>query len=236
MGLFSLATLYPLWIIDYFPSVDGPAHVALAHIWRNLESPGFDLYREFYTASSLNNPNMLIYVLLYGLISFVPPFIAEKLVVSIFAVGLPWSVWYMTTYRNQLHGVVALLSFPLVYNYITFFGFYNFLFGTIFFCLVLGYWLRYRAVPDRPIFHGFNLSLLLVLAYFTHISSIVFTVMSICLLLAVEIIRNLFRAKYPGSAEVTTSGDLPALTQARNFIAAALPASLLSLLFILRIV
>ncbi len=230
MGLFSLANIYPLWLVDYFPSVDGPAHVAITHIWMNLEDPNFDLYRDYYEIGSLSSPNMLIYVLLYGLMSVFPPFIAEKILLTILAVGLPWSVWYMTTSQNRAHGIVALLAFPVVYNYITYFGFYNFLFGALFFCITLGFWLRYKASPDRHQLHYFLLSLLLLAAYFTHISSIAFILLSVTILLASEIFQYQLGGKYRAD-KVSEKDKLALNRQALFFLLASLPAVFLSIFF-----
>jgi len=235
MGLFSLASLYPLWLVDYFPSVDGPAHVALTHIWMNIDLPDFGLYREYYQSGSLNSPNMLIYFLLYGLMKVFPPFIAEKILLSLFVVGLPWSIWYMTTSKDREQGTVALLSFPLVYNYITYFGFYNFLFGALLFCLTLGYWLRFRSSSNHVRLHYFHLSVLLTAAYFTHISSIAFILLSIAVLFAVEILQSLFGTEYRHASEHHVSNELTLNSQLLFFLIAASPAALLATWSVFRI-
>lgn len=230
--LFSIANLYPLWLLDYFPSVDGPAHVALTHIWLNYENEGYAIYREFFEKSSINSPNMLVYFLLYCLMMVFPPFIAEKLLLSLFVVGLPISVWYMTTSYNYKGGVVALLSFPLVYNYITYFGFYNFLFGSLVYCITMGYWLRYRGKRSwsTPVFTA----LLLLGAYYTHLSSVIFLILSISILLIFEIVQIyvLSTSSAPSLSEVQT---ISLKEQTALFILASLPVSVLLAIYFLTV-
>ncbi len=116
--------------------------------------------------------------------TFFPPFVAEKILLSFFVVGLPMSIWYMTTSYDYKGGVIALLSFPLVYNYITYFGFYNFLFGSILYCLTMGFWLRYRV--QKSLMTPVLLCSLLLAAYYTHLSSVIFLLLSMSILLTSE--------------------------------------------------
>jgi len=184
--LFAIGNLISLWVLDYFPSVDGPAHVSLVHAWINYDNPEIGIYREFYEKSSLNTPNLFIYASLYLLMTLFPPFVSEKILLSIFVVGLPYAIRYMTTSLDPKGGVVALLSFPIAFNYITYFGFYNFLFGIIAYCLFIGYWMRHR-----HLFTGgniFTLSMIMLGAYFVHLSSVIFIFVSVAVLLSCELV------------------------------------------------
>lgn len=232
LALFSIANLYPLWILDYFPSVDGPAHVALTDIWLNYESADHEMYQEFFEKSSVNNPNMFVYLLLYVLMIVFPPFLAEKILLSLFVVGLPMSVWYMTTSVSFRGGVIALFSFPIVYNYITYFGFYNFLFGSLMYCITMGFWLRYRG--KKSLKTHILLTLLLLAAYYTHLSSVVFLILSISVLLVFDTSYN-FLSSYKNNTGVSNAQTLSLKTQSAIFILAALPVFILLVIYFLNV-
>lgn len=232
LALFSIANLVPLWILDYFPSVDGPAHVALTHIWMNYDGADYAIYREFFEKGSMNQPNMLTYLLLYLLMMIFPPFVAEKLLLSLFVVGLPLSVWYMTTSNSYKGGVVALLSFPLVYNYITYFGFYNFLFGTIFYCITMGFWLRYKS--ERSLKAPILLAGLLLTAYYTHLSSAIFLILSLLTLIAFDSCYS-FLLYYKSSSRVPGTQMLSLKQQSATLMLASFPVLILLVIYYLNV-
>jgi len=184
--VFSIGNLLSLWVLNYFPSVDGPAHVSLVHAWINYDNPEIGVYREFYEKSSLNSPNLFIYASLYLLMTFFPPFVAEKILLSFLVVGLPYAVRYMTTSLDPRGGVVALLAFPITFNYITYFGFYNFLFGLIAYCLFIGYWIRRRGVLSSK--NILAISIIMLGAYFVHLSSVIFITVTVMAILVGETI------------------------------------------------
>jgi len=133
---------------------------------------------------------MLIYIILYLLMNVFEPFTSEKILLSLFVVGLPLSVRYLVGSLDRKAEFFALLSFPIVFNYILFFGFYNFLFGTIFYCISIGFWIRHS--NEISIKNSFYLFLLVTGSYFTHLSSAIFVVLSLAILIVGEFLVLLF--------------------------------------------
>src|SRR5258708_20715187 len=77
---FGLLILYlvPIWCFHYFPSADGPAHVANAHIMRELIRPSGAIFREYYDWNPLPQPNWSGHLLLAAFMIFTSPLVAEK--------------------------------------------------------------------------------------------------------------------------------------------------------------
>jgi hypothetical protein len=119
-------------------------------------------------------------VILAGLIGFVSPIVAEKILLSSYIILLPVSIRYALGAVNQASTFLAILAFPLVYNYILHLGFYNLLFSIpVFFC-VIGYWLRHHSRWKLRDILG--LASLVVLLYFCHVASLVALGLTLCLL------------------------------------------------------
>src|SRR5262245_53232457 len=93
-ALLLLVEVAPIWWFEYFPSSDGPSHIENATILLRYHDPDWAFVRDFYTISTRPDPNWLGHLLLAGLIGFVPPLIAEKILLTGYVVLLPVSVRY----------------------------------------------------------------------------------------------------------------------------------------------
>src|SRR5215210_4831221 len=81
--------LFSIWSVTYFPSQDGPAHVANAKILLDYHRAGHDLLRQYYTINTNPEPNLAGHVLMAAMMLIVPPLVAEKLLVSLYIVAMP---------------------------------------------------------------------------------------------------------------------------------------------------
>jgi hypothetical protein len=186
-----LCQLVLVWGFTFFPTVDGPAHVHLAHAlseaWR-----GDDFYGQLVQASLEPRPNMATQLVLLSLMWVASPFIAEKIWLTLYFLAFAAAGAYVLHAINR--SALCLLpwlvfcafSFPLA------FGFYNFAFSTAVMMAWFGYWFRHR---DR-----FRWSTVLAhaafaaLAYFTHIFAFVISLFAIGVTaLALTIIEALRR-------------------------------------------
>jgi hypothetical protein len=102
--------LLPIWVFSYFPTQDGPAHVdnaaALHYYVRGSES----LLHEYYRLNLRLVPNWFTNVIIAGLIGFVSPIVAEKILISSYIILLPVSIRYALGAVNQASTFLALTS------------------------------------------------------------------------------------------------------------------------------
>lgn len=134
--------LVPIWTLTYFPSQDGPAHLAVANILREHGEPGGEVLREYFELEPGSLTNWFVYAVLAY--SFLPMALAEKVFLSAYVVLFPLSARYAVQAVDPRSGFLALLALPFTYNYLLGMGFYNFCFSLVAFFFALGYWLRHR--------------------------------------------------------------------------------------------
>lgn len=151
----------------YFPTADGPTHLYNAWLWKAmLLEPGHPGHQVL--AFNPNpEPNYLSHVLLAGMLTVAPPWLAEKALLLLYVVGLPLALRYALRGARQAGtDWLAVLGFPFIYSVVLVWGFYNFCLSLVVLLLVLGYWQR-RAVQWRPT-TVFGLAGLLTLLYAAH--------------------------------------------------------------------
>ena len=162
-------SLVPIWAFTYFPSQDGPAHlnsVAVLMALGDSVSGGAGVLEAFYTAQWRLSTNQLGFLLLQGLGTLFPLLVAEKVLLSLYAVGLPLATLTAVRWARGAP-YAALLSFPLVYTLPLYMGFYNFCLSLPLFVLCVGLYHAYSLRPGWG--RGAALSALLVVLYLTHI-------------------------------------------------------------------
>src|SRR5947209_5795917 len=132
----------PLWAFACFPSQDGPTHLENAVILREYDRPDRPLLRKFYTLSDRFHPHWFGHLALAGLMSVLPPLLAEKVLLAGYVVVLPLGLRYALEGARPGAGWLAVLGFPFVGNYLFHMGFYNFCWSLALFPVVVGYYLR----------------------------------------------------------------------------------------------
>ncbi|HWM92487.1 MAG TPA: hypothetical protein VN493_17105 [Thermoanaerobaculia bacterium] len=165
--------LIPIWTLSYFPSQDGPAHLAIANTLREYGGPDGQVLRDYFVREPGSVTNWFVYFLLaYGL-GFLPVALAEKVFLSAYVILLPLSVRYAVGAVEPRNTFLALLAVPFTFNYLLGMGFYNFCFSLVAFFFALGYWLRY-GLKHRERFgwlQGTVFALLALWVYVCHIVS-----------------------------------------------------------------
>jgi hypothetical protein len=163
-----LVYLVPIWAVEYLPTTDGPAHTYNAWIVREhgnaAENPLLGRYLE---VDARPLPNWLGHAAMAGLMTAVPPRIAEKILVSgyvlLFLIGVRFLLASVAPSRVWL----AFLAFPLVYNQLFQMGLYNFCLGLALLLFAIGIWWRGREAPDARRVMGMHALLLLI--WFSHL-------------------------------------------------------------------
>lgn len=137
-----LLALVPVWLVDRFPSQDGPIHLYITYLVERLSEADAGHLREFFEYNRHLEPNALIYWLLGGLARVVPLLKAEKIAVSIYWLGLAGAARYAVGAVTREDRLAAFLFLPLGFGYFLHFGFYNFSFSLVGFLFLLGFALR----------------------------------------------------------------------------------------------
>jgi len=172
--------LVPIWAFPYFVTLDGPAHVDNAAALRSYLQSDQTVLQEYYTLNLRLVPNWFTNIVLAVLMGFVSPTTAEKLVLSAYVLLLPLSVRYALAGISERAISFSVLSFPVIYNYLFHYGFYNFLFSIVMFFFALGYWLRYHG--SLSLRNISALSGLILLLYFCHGTSLLLLMLTLFIL------------------------------------------------------
>ena len=180
---FILAVLYvlPFWTVQYLPTTDGPCHTYNAWVFRNHgNQEEFPLFHQYYELNLRPYPNWTGHAVMVALMYAVPPLIAEKLLVSGYVLLFLGGAWYLAGAVHPGERWLAFLAFPLAYNQLFQFGFYNFSIAVAVLLFVLGFWWRHRETPNLRFAVGMNL--LLGLCWFSHILPFILALLSIAVL------------------------------------------------------
>ena len=186
----TLAELILVWGFDFFPSVDGPAHTHLAHaFYEKLRGDTF--YGNLVELNSQISPNMATQGVMVALMTIAPPFVAEKIWLSLYFSSFAAASAYALAgiNRNSLCLLPLLMfcsiSFPLA------FGFYNFSFSTVVFLAWFGYWWRHR--DEMTVRASLGHAFFAAAAYTTHIFAFIVTLFGIGVAALATILRYVYR-------------------------------------------
>jgi len=179
--LIALFHLIPIISYQFFPTLDGPAHLynsnLINELWLN---PNSDVSQYFQLNSTLIT-NFFGHYFLSFLNLFLPAFIAEKVFLIGYALGVPYSMRYLIKQVNPQGVAVSYFSFPIIYSTVFLLGFYNFSIALVFFFLALGYWLKNQE-SITEVKNLFILGSLILLTLFSHL--FVFAILLLCLILS----------------------------------------------------
>lgn len=140
---FLILNLLPVLCFKFFPTVDGPAHLynskIIVELFANSNSP----INQYFSFNTTINPNWSGHFILSTSLKLFPAFIAEKIILLIYLLGLPLSIRsLLNTYKINNKYLIYFI-FPFTYSYLFYFGFYNFNIGLVFLFYGISYWIRY---------------------------------------------------------------------------------------------
>jgi len=197
-----LIYLIPIWVVRYFPSTDGPSHMANANILLHYIRSDHGLLHQYYQLNNNLDPNWAGHIVLAGIGFLLPMLIAEKILLSGYIILFPLSVLYAVKSIQHEGEACAFLAFPLIYNYPLHMGFYNFSYSLVLFFFVIGYWMRYKESLSRK--RIAILAILLLLLYFCHIVSLVMAGVGIGIMLTLWVFLEVRGRAGHGKAEMPT--------------------------------
>ncbi len=125
LALAIAACVAPLWVSALLPMMDLPQHLATVRILHSYADPQFAVNK--YHVIDYSRTQYLSWYFAVDFLTYVMPLeVANRLVLSFYAVGLPLSlVALLRAHRRD--PLLALLAVPLVYNVFFFMGFANYI-------------------------------------------------------------------------------------------------------------
>ncbi|MCE3277831.1 MAG: hypothetical protein K0S44_22 [Bacteroidetes bacterium] len=169
-ALFVLITAIPVIGNQYFPTVDGPAHLHNANLLKHYFFYNDEFILDFFDLNRHLNSNFVdhVWFALFGL--FLPTYLVEKSILLFYVLFLPFSFRYLVKQivnEKNSAAISAYLIFPFVYSFTFRIGFFNFCMGIPVLFWTLGYWMKHRAdLNKREIIW---LTILTTIVYATHI-------------------------------------------------------------------
>ena len=146
-ALLLAAAAAPFWAGRFLPFLDLPQHLGLATVVARVAEPGSSLAR-YYQLDLRVTPYWGYYAAMWLLGRAFPIELANRLLFTAYAVGLPLSAAFLlTSFRRDWRW--AVLTVPLVFNTNLFFGFATFVLAIPLAVLALGLAERELAWPRR---------------------------------------------------------------------------------------
>lgn len=163
-----LINLIPVLVVQYFPTVDGPAHLYNSKLITELLSDSDGILSRIFVFNDNLNPNWAGHFILSGLLYVFPAYLSEKILLLSYLVLFPVSFRYLFKKLNLKETYILYFVFPFTYSFLFYYGFYNFHLGLVFLFFAIGLWIKYL---NRGIdFKGFLVLLILsICIYFSHL-------------------------------------------------------------------
>jgi len=198
--LLILISLMPIWMFQYVPTQDGPAHLesAMALIELSHADPG--IFRDFFIEQWRIGTNQVYHLLLVALGSFLPLLLAEKLVLSAYVILLPLATRYTAGKLSLITVQAIFLIFPIIYSPLFYMGLFNYCFGLIFYVLVIGLYFNRKRIPSRT--NTIKLTVVLLLTFFVHIVASAAAIVTLLIIAGVEAFDSVRKAGHKNHATV----------------------------------
>jgi hypothetical protein len=166
--LIALLNLIPVVAFTFFPTLDGPAHLYNSNLIAHLLSDTTSPLKPFFTFTPELLPNWTGHAVLSFFNFFLPAYWAEKILLVLYLIGLPYAFRYLVSVINPKALLVSYIIFPFTYSFFLFLGFYNFLIALVFMFLGLALWIK-KESNRFTVLQRIILLMVFLLTYFSHI-------------------------------------------------------------------
>ena len=205
---FVIVHLIPVISSAFFPTLDGPAHLYNARTLIELGGSNAEVLHQFYTVNDFLLPNWTGHLVLALLLKILPAIVVEKAFVALYVLGFAYAFRYVCKQLSPGLPIASYLGFPLIYSFILFLGFYNFLIGTVISLVAIGFVVR--NVDSMRMSRKFIPYLLLVLlCYYSHLFAYLFLGLAVACFVVVMGMRSI----------LGTKGSKPPRTASANIVA-----------------
>lgn len=222
--LLLLAGLFPLMTHSYFVTLDGPAHLYSGEIIKTLLLAPHGIIGRLFTINPFPVPNWTSHFLFALLGTFLPATFTEKTVIFLYLFFTPLIFRKLVLALRPENRILSWTMVLFVHNQNFYFGFFNFSYGVLFMFLTLWYYLV--IFRNEKKLHIPLLGILFLALYFSHLMMFLVTLALILLLSAQPLVLS------AGRGGLRISGGRRAAGNLLRAGAAALPAGLLSLIFL----
>jgi hypothetical protein len=161
-----LLNLIPVLSGKFFPTLDGPAHLYNSHLINHLLFEESSSLNDFFTLNTEAVPNWTGHIMLSFFGSFLPAFVAEKILLLFYLIGLPLGFRVLVLRLAPDNRYLSYLIFPFTYSFIFFLGFYNFCIALVFLMFAYNFWLKHEHQLTR--LRVVQLMLYMIVIYFSH--------------------------------------------------------------------
>ncbi len=128
-------------VLGGFPNQDGPMRLYYADIYRSLLA-GSGPYSAYFQIKHILPPYMLADYVLTGLMSFLPPLLAERVFLCLYTVVMALGFRFLLRALNARSGALAVCIVPFVLHKFIYLGFYQFSLGAALALIACGEYLR----------------------------------------------------------------------------------------------
>ncbi|MBX7201502.1 MAG: hypothetical protein K1X77_00380 [Bacteroidia bacterium] len=169
------ADLFCYCFLSFYPSLDGPAHLYNAEIFRHLMA-GNESLNSFFEIHKEPIPNYLGTIVLALLRQFFSGPFTEKVFMVLYTLGITLSFRLLLRRLSHNGSFVSLLIIPFSHSLLFHIGFYNFSLSFILLFLLLSYWLNHH--KTKGIRHYLIVTTLLILTYFAAVLNFAFVLLA----------------------------------------------------------
>jgi len=186
--IFLVGNLIPIYFTPYIGSLDGPKHLQIANIIKELWM-GNELFKQYFEFSAFYVGNVLGHYLLAIFRLVFPAWLSEKLLLTFYIVSIATGFRYLIKGINVKPNYVYFFIFPFTYTSLFIMGFYNYSIAFGFLFIATGYYLRHQ--PNLLPHNIIILILFVLLTYYSHFFVYIFLLTILVFLFLSHNITNL---------------------------------------------
>ena len=220
--------LFPVLTNKYFVTGDGPCHLYNSRVFLDfITGTNVDFYSDYYTLNQNFEPNWFSHIILAGLLTIFPGYLAEKVFITSYIVLFAFSFRFLIRQINKDNTFIVLLGLPFMYTHTLQMGFFNYSFSFIFYFFTVGYWLKHH--DNFTLLKLAKFSALNLLLYFSHPIGWLLSLLTIGILIITDFTLEYFRNKNQSAKAFKNS-----LKSAFQLFVAFLPAIILFIQYLFR--
>ncbi len=168
------------WFNQYVPTQDGPSHLENALLLRDLCLPGGTGVEQYYRLNWSPGSNLLGHATVAAFATFLPPFAAERLFLSLYVIGFAAATYAFARAAGARTAIPAVAALPYALAFPFHMGFFNYCVGLVITYAAWAYFWHRR--DDLRIRDLIILNAAGIFAYFAHVATAVVLVAGVFVL------------------------------------------------------